>query len=299
MRIAVSGSTGLIGTRLVQDLRAGGNEVLRMVRPETTDGADGDVVEWDPARRTIDRDRLEGLDAVVHLAGTGIGDSRWTEDRKRTIMRSRVDGTTLLASTLAKLDSPPGVLLSASGVGYYGDTDGHITDESGPVGDDFPAGVCKAWEAAAAPAEVAGIRVINLRTGVVQAAEGGALAKQLPFFRFGLGGRFGSGEQYLSWITLDDEIRAIRFLIESDLSGPVNLVSPEPTTNSDYTRALGRVLGRPTTIIPMIGPRLLFGRELADSLLLISQRVVPRALLDAGFTFQQPQIEGALRSVLR
>lgn len=301
MRVAVTGSTGLIGSRLVAELRAGGHEVLRVLRPETTGAVrtgNEDVIEWDPARGTADRTAFEGLDAVVHLAGTGIGDSRWTEDRKRAILHSRTDSTSLLASTLAQLDRPPAVLLSGSGVGYYGDTGTRETDETRRAGRDFPAAVCVAWEAAAEPAVQAGIRVAYLRTGVVLAAEGGALAKQLPFFRFGLGGRFGSGKQYLSWITLRDEVRAIRFLLDHDVSGPVNLTSPEPTTNAEFTKALGRVLRRPTFRIPMIGPRLLFGRELADSLLLISQRAIPRALLAAGFEFEDPQVEGALRSVL-
>jgi uncharacterized protein (TIGR01777 family) len=303
VRIGVTGSTGLVGTRLVRDLRVGGDEVVRFVRPETPDEptlATGgtDTVEWDPARGLIDRDALEGLDAVVHLAGVGIGDSRWTHDQKRRIVRSRVDGTTLLATTLASLDAPPKVLLSASAVGYYGDTGDRITSESGRVGHDFTASVCRAWEAAAVPAETSGIRVAYLRSGVVQAAEGGALAKQLPFFKWGLGGRFGSGKQYISWITLDDEIGAIRFLLDNEIEGPVNLVAPEPATNEDYTKALGRVLRRPTTVTPMLAPRLMFGRELADSLLLTSQRVVPGVLTEAGYTFQHAQIEGALRAVL-
>jgi len=300
VRVAITGSTGLIGTRLVRDLRAEGVEVLRVVRPESEDpGAPGvGSIAWDPTRQTIDREALEGLDAVVHLAGAGIGDARWTGDRKRLIMRSRIDGTTLLATALGGLRRPPAVLLSASGIGYYGDTGPRVTDESGRVGHDFVAEVCAAWEAATAPASAAGIRVVHLRSGVVQAPEGGALAAQLPFFRLGLGGRSGSGQQYLSWITLHDEARAIRFLLDHDVSGPVNLVSPEPTTNADYVRALGRVLHRPTTFIPMLAPRLLYGRELADSLLLTSQRIVPGVLTEAGFRFDHPQIEGALRALL-
>ncbi|HLU41912.1 MAG TPA: TIGR01777 family oxidoreductase [Microthrixaceae bacterium] len=298
MRVAVSGSTGLIGTRLVRDLRAEGHEVLALARPGSAVAPGTTPVAWDPVRETIDGEALEGLDAVVHLAGAGIGDARWTEDRKRLIMGSRVDGTTLLSSAIAKLRRPPAVLLSASGVGYYGDTGDRITDESGPAGDDFTADVCQAWEAATAPAEQAGVRVAHLRSGVVLATEGGALARQLPFFRAGLGGRSGSGRQYLSWISLHDETRAIRFLLEADLSGPVNLVAPEPVTNSEYARTLGRVLRRPTTIIPMFGPRLLFGRELADSLLLTSQRIVPGKLTEAGFGFTHPRLEVALREIL-
>jgi uncharacterized protein (TIGR01777 family) len=190
------------------------------------------------------------------------------------------------------------VLLSGSAIGYYGDHGDSIIDETASAGDDFPARVCIQWEAAAAAAVEAGIRVAYLRTGVVQATEGGALAKQLPFFRLGLGGRAGSGKQYVSWITLDDEVRAIRFLLDHDVSGPVNLVAPEPVTNGEYTKALGSALHRPTTILPMIGPRLLYGKELADSLLLTSQRIVPEVLLSAGFTFDHPRIDGALAAVL-
>ncbi len=301
MRVAVSGSTGLVGTRLVRDLLADGHEVHRLERPDSPASSGGGTgsIAWDPTRQTVDVDALEGLDAIVHLAAAGIGDARWTQDRKRLIMRSRVDGTTLLATALAKLERPPAVLVSASAIGYYGDTGTRETDESGRPGHDFVAEVCRAWEAATAPAEAAGIRVVHLRSGVVQATEGGALAAQLPYFRLGLGGRSGSGRQYLSWISLHDEARAIAYLLDHELSGPVNLVAPEPTTNADYAATLGRVLRRPTTIIPMFGPRLLYGRELADSLLLVSQRIVPRKLLEAGFRFEHPQIEGALRDVLR
>jgi len=297
VRIAVTGSSGLIGPRLVAELRDEGHEVLRLVRPESAGSSDG-TVEWDPRAGTIDSEALEGLDAVVHLAGVGIGDARWTTDRKARILTSRTEGTTLLARTLAGLGEKPKVLLSASAVGFYGDTGDRITDESGAPGHDFPARVSQAWERCTAPAEQAGIRVAHLRSGVVQATEGGALARQLPFFRLGMGGRSGSGRQYVSWITLDDEVRAIRFLLDHELEGPVNLVAPEPVTNGTYARTLARVLRRPATIIPMSGPRVLFGRELADSLLLVSQRVVPAKLLEAGFDFDHPELEGALRSLL-
>jgi uncharacterized protein len=299
MRIAVTGSTGLIGNRLVSHLGEAGHEVLVLVRPGSSRAAAGTTpVEWDPAAGTLDPAALEGLDAVVHLAGAGIADSRWTTEQKARILESRTQGTELIARTIAELQRKPRVLLSGSAIGYYGDTRDRPTDESGPSGDDFTARVCVAWEAAAAAAEEAGIRVAYLRTGVVQAAEGGALAKQLPFFRKGLGGKVGSGRQYISWISLEDEVRAIRFLLDHELDGPVNLVAPEPVTNSEYTRTLGRVLNRPTTIIPMAGPRLLYGRELADSLLLTSQRIIPAALDAAGFEFRHPVLEDALRSVI-
>ncbi len=297
MDIAVTGSTGLIGTELVAALQGDGHRVLRLVRPDSTD-AGSDTAAWDPARGTIDAAALEGIDAVVHLAGVGIADSRWTEQQRQRILGSRTSGTTLLASTLASLQQPPSVLLSGSAIGYYGDHGDQVIDESTGAGDDFPARVCVQWEACAQPAIDSDIRVVFLRTGIVQSTKGGALAKQLPFFKLGLGGKVGSGRQWISWISIDDEVAAIRFLLEHDVSGPVNLVAPEPVTNSEYTKTLGSVLHRPTTILPITGPRLLYGRELADSLLLTSQRVAPAALQQAGFEFSQPTLRGALEDLL-
>lgn len=297
MDIAVTGSTGLIGTRLVRALEGDGHRVLRMVRPDSA-GAGPDTAAWDPSHGTIDDGALEGIDAVVHLAGVGIADSRWTDEQKGRIMASRTSGTTLLADTLAGLSSPPAVLLSGSAIGYYGDHGDDTIDEATGPGDDFPARVCVQWETCARPAATAGIRVAYLRTGIVQATEGGALAKQLPFFKLGLGGKVGSGRQWVSWISIDDEVRAIQFLLDHDVSGPVNLVAPEPVTNAEYTKALGGVLHRPTTILPITGPRLLYGRELADSLLLTSQRVTPSVLAGAGFEFSHPDLRGALEDLL-
>lgn len=297
MDIAVTGSTGLIGTELVAALQGDGHRVLRLVRPDSTD-AGSDTAAWDPARGTIDAAALEGIHAVVHLAGVGIADSRWTEQQRQRILGSRTSGTTLLASTLASLQQPPSVLLSGSAIGYYGDHGDQVIDESTGAGDDFPARVCVQWEACAQPAVDSDIRVAFLRTGIVQSTKGGALAKQLPFFKLGLGGKVGSGRQWISWISIDDEVAAIRFLLEHDVSGPVNLVAPEPVTNSEYTKTLGSVLHRPTTILPITGPRLLYGRELADSLLLTSQRVAPAALQQAGFEFSQPTLRGALEDLL-
>jgi uncharacterized protein (TIGR01777 family) len=309
MDIAVTGSTGLIGTALVEQLRSGGHHVVRLVRPGGgSTGPDDDTAEWDPVTGTIDLGALEGLDGVVHLAGAGIADSRWTAAQKDLILSSRRLGTTLLSTTLAATARPPAVLLSGSAIGYYGDTGDTATDETGGAGDDFPARVCQVWEGCTAAASDAGIPVAHLRTGIVLDAHGGALAKQLPFFRFGLGGRSGSGRQFQSWITLRDEVGAIVFLLEraagarggegDAITGPVNLVAPEPVRNAEFASTLGRVLHRPTTIIPMIGPRALYGRELADSLLLTSQRIVPGVLAAAGYEFEDPVLEPALRGIL-
>lgn len=298
MDIAVTGSTGLIGSALVAHLRSKGHRVLRLVRSAPTDGPDTDTAKWDPAAGTIDAGALEGIDAVVHLAGESIAERRWTPEQKERIRSSRERTTTLLTTTLSALASPPRTLLSGSAIGIYGDTGATVTDETGPLGSDFLASVCIDWEEAARPAAEAGIRTVFLRTGIVLSAEGGALAKQLPFFKFGLGGKLGSGRQYQSWISLDDHIAATTWLLDGKTSGPVNLTAPEPVTNAEFTKALGRQLHRPTTIIPLIGPRTLYGRELVDALLLTSQRVVPKVLLDGGFRFTHTKLEDALQQLV-
>jgi uncharacterized protein (TIGR01777 family) len=309
MKIALTGASGLIGTQLMDALLRDGHELTQFSRPNSAPastkasgaGAAASVVRqasWDPSRKLIDSSALEGIDAVIHLAGVGIADTRWTRQQKDRILTSRTLGTSLLATALAAMDQPPAVLLSGSAIGYYGEHGDEILDESGTPGSDFTARVCIDWEAAAQPALDAGIRVAFLRTGIVQSTEGGALAKQLPFFKLGLGGKVGSGKQYISWISIEDEVRAIQFLLTHELSGAVNLTAPEPVTNAEYTKILGGVLHRPTTILPITGPRLLFGKELADSLLLTSSRVVPAALLEAGFTFSYPELEPALAALL-
>jgi len=311
MKIALTGASGLIGTQLMDALLRDGHELTQFSRPNSAPaaskasggdaGAAASVVRrasWDPSRKLIDSNALEGIDAVIHLAGVGIADSRWTPQQKDRILTSRTLGTSLLATALAAMDQPPAVLLSGSAIGYYGEHGDEILDESGTPGSDFTARVCIDWEAAAQPAVDAGIRVALLRTGIVQSTEGGALAKQLPFFKLGLGGKVGSGKQYISWISIEDEVRAIQFLLTHELAGAVNLTAPEPVTNAEYTKILGGVLHRPTTILPITGPRLLFGKELADSLLLTSSRVVPAALLEAGFTFSYPELEPALAALL-
>lgn len=300
MDVAISGSHGLIGTELARALRAAGHRVLRLARPESEPGGGGSTIRWDPRRGAIDAAALEGVDAVVHLAGAGIGDERWTDERKRELVDSRVGPTALLARTLAELDRPPAVLVSASGINVYGDHGDEPITEDSSLGDDFLADLCRRWEDATTPAREAGLRVACIRSGVVLSPRGGALARQLPFFRLGLGGPMGSGRQYDSWITLDDEVAAIAWLLEHEVDGPVNLTAPEPVCNAELAKALGRVLRRPAVLpTPMIVPRLMFGRELVDALVRTSQRVLPAKLESSGFRFAYPTIEPALRHVLR
>jgi uncharacterized protein len=294
VQIAITGSTGLIGKALVRALRDEGLTVIRLVRrPATAE----DEVRWDPFGE-VDSAALEGVDAVVHLAGAGIGDHRWTESYKRQVRDSRVEGTRTLARALAGLDRRPAVFVSGSAVGYYGDTGDVAVDESGPAGEGFLAALCRDWEAAAQPAVDAGIRVVHPRTGLVLSREGGLLGKMLPLFRLGLGGRLGSGRQWMSWITVADQVAALRFLIHDGLSGPVNLTAPEPVTNSAFTSAVGRAVRRPAPfIVPAPALRLALG-EFADEGALVSQRVVPDRLAKAGFVFRHPDIDTALASVL-
>lgn len=297
MQLAITGASGLIGTALAASLRADGHTVRPLVRRPSDDPA---AVRWSPQDGTIDAAGLEGVDAVVHLAGAGIGDKRWTPERKRVLRESRTAGTDLIARTLAALDTPPRVLVSASAVGYYGDPGDAVVTEDSPPGDDFVADLVQAWEAGAAPAVDAGIRTVFLRTAPVLAREGGILPRMALPFRLFVGGRLGSGRQWMSWVTLDDAVAAIRFLIDrDDLAGPANVTAPEPVTNAELSAALAAALHRPNLLpVPALGPRLLFGREMADTLLFVSQRVVPRVLLDAGFRFAHPEIAPALASIL-
>jgi uncharacterized protein (TIGR01777 family) len=295
--VAITGASGLIGTALAARLRTEGHRPISVVRRPVRAGED--AVEWAPSAGRIDAASLEGIDAVVHLAGAGIGDKRWSADYKAEVLDSRVGPTRLLATTLASLDRPPSVLVSGSAIGYYGDRGSERLTEDSPPGDLFLSRVCKEWEAAAAPAADAGIRVAVARTGVVLARDGGALPKLLPLFRLGLGGRLGSGKQWWSWISIDDETAALQWLLDHDVAGPVNLAAPGSTTNAEFTKALGRVLHRPTLLpVPAFGPRLLRGRQLADELLFASQRVVPAALTAAGFRFAHPDLDDALAAAL-
>ena len=297
MDVLVSGSTGLVGTALGESLERDGHRVRRLRRGSATGGD----VAWDPARGEIDAGSLEGLDAVVHLAGEGIGEHRWTDAQKRAIRDSRVQGTALLARALAGRSRRPAVLVSGSAVGYYGKDRGDevLTEESGP-GSDFLAEVCVAWETATAPASDAGIRVACVRSGVVVSGRGGTLPKMLRPFRLGLGGKQGPGTQYMSWISIDDEVGAIRHLIDDgSLSGAVNLTAPSPVTNAEFAATLGRVLHRPTVLpTPLLALRAVYGRELVDTLLLGSQRVVPAKLTAGAYAFAHPDLETALRAAI-
>jgi uncharacterized protein len=296
MRVAVTGSTGLIGEALVASLRADGHRVQRVTRSRASAGSD-DVV-WDPTGGTIDTAKLEGVDAVVHLAGEPIGARRWNDEVKRAIRESRTIGTRTLAEGLASLSGRPAVLVSGSAVGYYGDRGDEVLTETSTAGDDFLARVTVGWEEAAAPAAEAGIRVVHPRTGVVMAKHGPLIEKvELPF-KLGVGGKVGSGDQYVPWIAIEDEVRALRFLIDRDLSGPVNLTGPEPVTNAELTRALGEVMRRPTVFpIPAFAIKALYG-EMGETLATVSQRAVPRVLLDAGFEFRHTTIGSALQAAL-
>jgi uncharacterized protein (TIGR01777 family) len=245
------------------------------------------------------REAFQGIDAVVHLAGAGIGDKRWTDSYKMEILESRTRGTRLLAETMASLEVKPSVFLSGSAIGIYGVRDDEELTEQSSIGSGFLADVCRDWEAAAAPATQAGIRTVLLRTGIVLSPKGGALKKQLPLFKLGLGGKFGNGKQWQSWISITDEVNAIIHLLTSSVSGPVNLTAPQPVTNSDFTRTLASVVSRPAIVpIPSFGPKLLLGGELANALLFTGQRVVPSVLSNDGFQFAHPTLESALRALL-
>lgn len=294
--IAITGATGLIGTALVQRLRSRGHAVRRLVRSTRGQQA-GDVV-WDPARGPLDPAALADVSAVVHLAGEPVA-QRWTAARKVAIRESRVQGTTALAAAISGMAGPPPVLLSGSAVGYYGDRHEELLDEGSRPGDDFLSGVTQDWERATHSASRAGARVVLMRTGVVLDPSGGALGRLLPPFRLGAGGPLGNGQQWMSWISMEDELSAIECALWSDsVRGPVNFVAPNPVTNAEFATTLGRVLARPAIIpVPRLALDLLFG-EMAGATLLASQRAMPRALLAAGYEFEYPTLEQALRGML-
>lgn len=298
MIIAVTGSTGLVGSALVAALEARGDLVRRLVRHAVTDG--DREIRWAPDRGELDGAELNGVDAVVHLAGENIAGRRWSADFKRRILESRTKGTRLLAETLASLEMKPSVLVSASATGYYGNRHDEEVDELAPSGNGFLAEVCREWEAAVEPAHDADIRVVKLRIGPVLSPQGGALAKMLPPFKACIGGVIASGQQYFSWITLDDLVSAILFALDNEsLKGPVNAVTPHPVTNRELTKTLGRVLSRPTIFpMPAFAARLVFG-EMADEMLIGGVKVSPHELIQAGFPFAYPELEPALRHLLK
>jgi uncharacterized protein len=297
VRVLISGSTGLVGTALVRRLRSDGHSPVRLVRTASPD--DLPAVSWDPASGHLDDDALDGIDAVIHLAGEGIANRRWSPAQKAWILDSRVAGTTLLANRVAAADTPPAVFLSGSAIGFYGERGATtLTERDGP-GEGFLADVVQAWERSTAAIAEPPTRVVHLRMGIVLSADGGALARQLPPFRLGLGGRIGDGSQWWSWISIDDATAALSWLLENDVRGPVNLTAPGAVTNADFTKTLGRVLRRPTIVPtpkPVLWARL--GRELTRELLCTSQRVEPAVLESGGFEFRHPDLESALRSIL-
>jgi uncharacterized protein len=298
MKILVSGASGLVGSAVVSNLSSKGADVLQLVRGAQRQ--EENQILWNPEKGIEEANRLEALDAVIHLAGEPIAEGRWTEEKKRRIRESRVRGTGILAKTLAGLERKPSALLSASAVGYYGSRGSEILTEESQPGDDFLARVCREWEEATAPASGAGIRVVHMRFGIILSSEGGALAKMLTPFKLGVGGRLGSGDQYMSWIALDDVVGVIDYLLEKDsLSGPVNTVAPQPVTNSEFTKVLGEALSRPTLFpVPKFAMRIAFG-EMADIALLASQRAEPARLKSSGYVFKFPELGAALKHILK
>jgi uncharacterized protein (TIGR01777 family) len=295
MKIVVSGASGLIGTQLVAKLSSSGHEVVRLVRRSPKAGE----IQWNPKSGTLDAAALEGTDAVIHLSGAGIGDKRWTDGYRKEILDSRTATTALLANTMASLSRKPSVFLSGSAIGIYGARNDEQLTEVSTHGTGFLAEVCEQWEAAAKPAVDAGIRTVYLRTGIVLSPKGGALKKLLPLFKLGVGGKFGNGKQWQSWISIDDEIGAIEYLLTANVIGAVNLTAPNPVTNAEFTKVLASVLKRPAIVpVPTFAPKILLGGELADALLFTGQRVIPAALNASGYTFKHTTLESALRSLL-
>lgn len=295
MRIAVTGASGLIGSALVPHLRASGHQVMRLVRRPV---ASADEITWDPQAGTVDLTALAGTDAVIHLAGAGVGDHRWTDAYKREILDSRVNGTHTIVRAITALDPAPSVLVSASAIGWYGDTGDRAVDETAPAGTGFLADVVRAWEAAAAPAAAAGIRVVHPRTGLVVSSKGGAWARMFPLFKAGLGGKLGNGRQYWSWISLRDEVRALELLmLNEQLVGPVNLTGPTPVTNAEVTSIMGSVLHRPALLpAPAFALKAVLGEFSTE--VLGSSRVLPAVLERSGFAFEDATIESAIRAAL-
>ena len=295
MKIVISGASGLIGTQLVTKLKSSGHEVVQLVRRSAAAGQ----IMWDPKSGKLDPASLEGCDAVIHLSGAGIGDKRWSDAYRKEILDSRTATTLLLANTIASLQRKPSVFLSGSAIGIYGARGDEQLTETSAHGTGFLADVCKQWEAAAKPAIDAGVRTVFLRTGIVLSPKGGALKKLLPLFRLGVGGKFGNGKQWQSWISMDDEVASIIHLLTANVSGAVNLTAPQPVTNAEFTKVLARVVKRPAIVpVPTFAPKILLGGELADALLFTGQRVMPQALTASGYVFKHSTLESALRSLL-
>ena len=298
MRVLVSGSSGLIGSALLPALREAGHDVVRLVRRAP---AAADEVRWDVDAGTLDRAALGTVDAIVHLAGEGIGEKRWSPEQKRRILDSRVKGTRLLAETAAALDPRPSVFVCGSAVGFYGLRGDEVLTEESSSGGGFLAEVVREWEAAAAPASDAGIRTVLLRTGIVLSPKGGALGRLLPLIKLGVGGKLGSGRQWWSWIALEDQVRLILHCLDhDDLAGPVNATAPQPATNAEVVKALGKAAGRPTVLaVPTFALSLVMGGELTEEVILAGQRALPKAAEASGFTFVHPDIDSAARAILR
>jgi uncharacterized protein (TIGR01777 family) len=296
MKVLIAGASGLVGSALVPKLEAEGAKVTRLVRSSPSGAGE---IEWHPNNDQIDAIQLEGFDAIMNFAGENVAAGRWTDEQKKKIHDSRVNGTHLLSEAIGKLKKRPAVFLCASATGIYGDRGDELLDEESDSGGGFLAGVCREWEEATEPAIRAGVRTVNLRFGPILAREGGMLAKLLTPFKMGMGGKVGSGKQYISWVAIDDAIEAIKLALHNQsLRGPLNIVSPNPITNEAFTKTLGHVLSRPTALaMPAFAVRLAFG-EMADEVLLVSQRVTPKKLSDAGYQFQYPELEEALRKNL-
>lgn len=296
MRILVSGSHGLVGKALIRSLTSGGHDIVRLVRSKPTGAAE---IEWHPNEGHLDAAALEGLDVVVHLAGESIASGRWSDEKKRAIRDSRGKGTTLLSDALARLSRAPSLFVSASAIGYYGNRGDEVLTETSAPGRDFLSRVCVEWEQATKAAVEKGIRTVHARFGVILDANDGALGKMLTPFRMGIGGRVGNGKQWMSWIAIEDVVNGLRFLIDDKtVRGPVNFVAPNAVTNAEFTKTLGRVLSKPTLFpVPAFGARLAFG-EMADALLLSSQRVKPVVLEEKGFVFRWRMLDEALRHLL-
>lgn len=295
MKVLIAGASGLVGSALIPALETDGGEVTRLVRTPAKTAE----IEWHPNNDQMDASTLEGFDAIINLAGENIAAGRWTDDQKRKIHDSRVNGTHLLSEAIAKLKDKPKVFLCASATGIYGDRDDETLDEQSDSGGGFLAGVCREWEKATEPAVQAGVRTVNLRFGPIISREGGMLAKMLTPFKMGMGGKVGSGKQYIAWVAIEDAVKAIKLaLADERFRGPLNIVSPNPVTNEEFTKSLGHVLSRPTALhMPAFAVRLAFG-EMADEMLLTSQCVMPKKLNDAGYEFEYPELEGALRKHL-